>query len=267
MVPEKKPDAWNVIQYEKFKKERAQPFHDLMSMVEPITGGRAVDLGCGSGELTKVLHQKLEIADTLGIDSSENMLEKAKTFTEKGLHFVHQEIERFSEPNGYDLMFSNAALQWCGNHYALFHSFRECLKKDGQIAIQMPMNHDYVTHTMAAEVATRSKYKKFFSKNEVHQKEHSLLKPEEYASLLFDLGFKRQKVFVNVYGHLLENREMVIEWVKGTMLTYYQKTLPESVYAEFLQEYRDALFSVLPDRKPFFYPFKRILMWASLRTD
>jgi trans-aconitate 2-methyltransferase len=266
VIQEKKPDAWNVEQYEKFKKERSQPFYDLLGMIEPITGGKIVDLGCGAGELTKVLHEKLEAADTLGIDSSENMLEKAKTFAGNGLHFNREDIERFSEPNGYDLMFSNASLQWCGNHFALFHSIRECLKKDGQIAIQMPMNQDYISHTMAAEVANRPKYKKYISKNEAQFKQQSILKPDDYASLLFDLGFKRQKVYVNVYGHLLENREMVIEWVKGTMLTYYQKILPEAVYKDFFKEYREGLFAVLPEREPFFYPFKRILMWASLRA-
>lgn len=266
MSQEQKPDAWNVLQYEKFKAERAQPFYDLMAMVEPITGGRIVDLGCGAGELTKVLHTDLEAADTLGIDSSENMLAKALTFSGNGLHFEHQQIERFSEPNGYDLMFSNAALQWCPNHYALFHSIRECLKKDGQIAIQMPMNHDYISHTIAAEVAERPKYKKYLQKTETKSQQYSMLKADDYASLLFDLGFKRQKVLINVYGHVLESREMVIEWVKGTMLTYYQKSLPDSVYPEFFKDYRDALFAVMPERKPFFYPFKRILMWASLRA-
>jgi len=265
VIPEKKPDTWNVAQYEKFKKERSQPFYDLISMIEPMTGGKVVDLGCGAGELTKVLHEKLEASETLGIDSSENMLEKAETFAGGGLHFEHREIERFSDPMTYDLLFSNAALQWCGNHYALFHSFRECLKRDGQLAIQMPMNHDFITHTLANEMANRPKYKKYFEKAEAEKKEYSLLKAEEYASLLFDLGFKRQKVFVNVYGHLLESREMVIEWVKGTMLTFYRKTLPEAIYAEFFNEYREALFSVLHDRQPFFYPFKRILMWASLK--
>jgi trans-aconitate 2-methyltransferase len=262
-----KPDAWNIAQYEKFKAERAQPFYDLMAMVEPITGGRLVDLGCGSGELTRVLHQKLEAADTLGIDSSANMLEKAKGFLADGLHFDHQPIERFSEPYGYDLIFSNSAIQWCDNHYALFHNLRASLKKDGQIAIQMPMNQDYISHTVATDLANQPKYKKYLQKTDERPQQLSMLKPDDYASLLFDLGFKQQKVVVNVYGHVLESREMVVEWVKGTMLTYYQKVLPESAYKEFFKDYQAALFAVMPERRPFFYPFKRILMWASLRAQ
>ena len=256
-------DAWNPSQYEKFKTERAQPFHDLANLVEPGKLHRVIDLGCGSGELTKILHEKLSAQQTLGIDSSVNMLEKAKAFAGQGLSFEQGDLAQVSGRGKFDLIFSNAALQWCDNHASLFQGFRDSLNPGGQIAHQMPMNHDYPTHVIAHEVAQEPAFRKSLEQKGGNR-EVALLKPEEYAALLFRLGFREQKVFLRVYGHVLESREGVIEWVKGTLLTYYQSRLSPEEYQNFFQQFRDRLFQALPDEKPFFYPFKRILIWGKL---
>jgi trans-aconitate 2-methyltransferase len=257
-------DAWNVSQYEKFKVERAQPFHDLLAMVEKKPFEHAVDLGCGSGELTDLLAKRLNVKKMLGIDNSVSMLAKAKTYETPALSFQVQDLECFKEPAKYDLIFSNAAVQWCDSHGQILENIRDSLKDDGQVAIQMPMNHDYPSHVIAAEVATKAPYCDYLKTTEAGVKTRSMLKPEDYAALLYGLGFKRQQVMMKVYSHILESREAVIEWVKGTMLTYYQSKLPPEIYPQFLAEYKEALFQVLPDERPFFFPFKRLLLWASL---
>src|SRR5215469_7835415 len=72
-------DGWNPEQYERFRSERQQPFDDLMMLCHPVPGGRIVDLGCGTGDLTKTLHEEMEATETTGIDSSTSMLERAQT--------------------------------------------------------------------------------------------------------------------------------------------------------------------------------------------
>lgn len=258
-----KKDSWSVDQYEKFKRERAQPFHDLMSFVTPAVFDRVIDLGCGSGELTKILHEKLNSRSTIGIDSSANMLVKAKDFSGNGLEFEQGTVEQMQNRGKFDLIFSNAALQWCDNHQLLFKNFRESLNFEGQVAHQMPMNHDYPTHVLANEIAQEAPFRDLLQMKE-GAREVSLLKPEEYAALLFRLGFREQQVMLKVYGHVLESREGVIEWVKGTLLTYYQSRLTPEDFERFLARFRERLFQALPDEKPFFYPFKRILIWAKL---
>jgi trans-aconitate 2-methyltransferase len=257
-------DSWNPEQYEKFKNERSQPFFDLMAMVERKNIENAVDLGCGSGELTKLLFDSLSVKHGVGIDSSESMLEKALAFSGPNLTFKRRDIELFRESAKYDLIYSNAALQWCSSHGQILENLRESLAPNGQLAIQMPMNHDYPSHVVASEVASREPYAAALKLSEGGFKDKAILKPEAYASLLYGLGFKRQRVYMNVYSHILESRESVIEWVKGTMLTYYQSNLPPELFVDFMQEYKEELFQVLPDERPFFYPFKRLMMWASL---
>ena len=89
-----------------------------------------------------------------------------------------------------------------------------------------------------------------------------MLMPEEYATQLFKLGYFDQKVLVRVYGHTLESRDSVVEWVSGTLLTYFKSRFTPEDYKKFLKEYRERLFEIIPDEKPFFYPFKRLFIWG-----
>jgi len=71
-------DTWDPAQYDKFQREREQPFHDLLAMVRPGSALRVADLGCGTGKLTRTLHQHLAARETVGIDRSDSMLADAR---------------------------------------------------------------------------------------------------------------------------------------------------------------------------------------------
>ena len=113
-------DPWSSGQYERFKRERSQPFLDLLALVRPRPGMRAVDLGCGTGELTRRLHEYLRASETIGVDNSENMLAVATRHETKGLRFLKGDIGDFAAEGPLDLVFSNAALQWTPGHEVLF---------------------------------------------------------------------------------------------------------------------------------------------------
>jgi trans-aconitate 2-methyltransferase len=253
--------SWDPDQYARFRDERAQPFHDLMALVEARSGMKVVDLGCGPGELTRILHERLGARETVGLDSSEAMLAKAALHAGSGLRFERRSIEAFDEPAAYDLVFSNAALQWVGEHEALLARLRAALAPGGQLAVQVPANFDHPSHRIAGEVAAEPPFARALGG---YRRGRPVLDPEEYAILLHRIGFARQQVRLQVYLHLLESRSSVVEWVKGTLLTDYQSRLSPDLFAEFLARYRECLERELSDERPYPYPFKRILMWARL---
>ncbi|HEV7238977.1 MAG TPA: methyltransferase domain-containing protein [Thermoanaerobaculia bacterium] len=245
---------WSPEQYERFAAERRQPFVDLLSLVEPRAGMRIVDLGCGTGELTRELHATLSAEETVGVDSSETMLLKAGHFDGKMLRFEKGDIEAFVTERPYDLIFSNAALHWVPDHEQLFVRLTNLLAMDGQIAVQMPANDSHPSHSVAAEAA------KEFG---VAPRADFVLPVEKYAELLYGLGYKRQHVRLHVYGHELPSSDDVVEWVRGALLTHYQSQLSAERFEEFLAEYRTRLRGVIGESRPFFYTYKRVLMWAS----
>lgn len=255
-------DAWNPEQYDRFRAERQQPFFDLLKLVVPKADMSVVDLGCGTGETTALLHKELQCKSTLGIDSSMQMLEKARAFAAPGLRFAMARVEDFGDwsTSGarYDLLFSNACLQWVPEHVPLFAGLAARVADGGQIAVQMPVNHDHASHTVCADLGEEKPFAPYLR----GASERPVLPAEEYARLLHKLGFQKSRVFVEVYSHKLPTRDDVFEWVKGTLLTEPRRRLPPDLYLEFESEYRSRLMARLVDEKPFFFPFKRLLLWA-----
>jgi trans-aconitate 2-methyltransferase len=250
-------DAWVPAQYDRFKAERSQPARDLIAMVRPVPGGRAVDLGCGTGELTRLLHGTIEATETLGIDSSTAMLEQAREHVGDGVRFAHGDIASWTGAD-LDVVFANASLQWVPDHPALFARLGAALSPGGQLAVQVPANYDHASHTLAAEVGERFGVER-------SGRTGAVLAPETYAQLLEHLGFAEQHVRLQVYGHRLDRTSDVIEWIKGTLLTEYRRQLGEERFVQFVDELRAELLPALGDpggAQPYFYAFKRILLWA-----
>jgi trans-aconitate 2-methyltransferase len=251
-------DPWDPGLYERFKAEREQPFFDLAALVRPKPGMRVVDLGCGTGELTRRLHDQWAAKETLGLDSSEAMLAKSQAFVTAGLRFERDDVRAWSPSALYDVVFSNAALHWVGEHRSLFKLLCGALAEGGQLAVHVPANQQHPSQTVAEEVAAEEPFRGAMSP----RPKSPVLAPEEYATLLHQLGFKAQHVRLQVYPHLLASRDEVIEWMKGALLTDYQRRMPAALYPAFLDRYRARLLPMLDDTRPYFFPFRRILMWG-----
>ena len=251
-------DTWNPAQYERFRAERAQPFHDLLALVEPRPDMSAIDLGCGTGDMTLLLHQKLKARETLGIDRSPAMLAKAPSAD--GLRFQEADIASF-KGGPYDLIFSNAALHWVPDHPGLLRKLRSMLAPGGQLAVQMPAGDEDAAHVTARELARSHEFKPLLNGFSARD---PLLEPQQYAGWLHALGFKRQHVRVQVYAHLLDDRMQVVEWVRGALLTDYQRRLPPKAFERFLRAFTDRLLPQLADDQPFLYLQPRLLFWGAL---
>ena len=113
------PD-WNPEQYEKFIKDRTQPAIDLANRLEVKEAKRILDLGCGTGNSTKILKDKFPDAMVIGADNSDEMLAKAKK-THPDIEFIHLDVGGdLGEVKGkFDIVFSNACIQWIPNHEIL----------------------------------------------------------------------------------------------------------------------------------------------------
>jgi trans-aconitate 2-methyltransferase len=252
-------NTWNPTQYEQFRVEREQPFHDLVALITRRPASRVVDLGCGTGLLTAALHRELNSGATVGVDSSDAMLDRAGQVGVDGVRFVRGDITTWEPDAPFDVVFSNAALQWVPDHPRLFSRLSGMLVPGGELAVQVPANFDHVSHLLAADLAREEP---FASAMKGYVRRFDVLAPEEYATLLHDLGFEALSVSLQVYGHVLESTDSVVEWVRGTLLTDYESRLPDAVYQEFVARYRERLHAALGDQRPYFYPFKRILLWG-----
>ena len=256
-------DVWDPAQYDRFAAERRQPFGDLLDLVEaPGPGARVVDLGCGTGALTVALAERWDPAEVLGIDSSEAMLDEARRRTSAVVHFERGDLARPPVEGLVDVIFANASLHWVPDHAAVLACWRDLLTPGGQVAVQVPANADHPAHRLATEVAHDPQFSDAFGGAVPEDPVRRVLSPEAYAELLDELGFGRQHVRLQVYGHHLARTEDVVEWLQGTTLNRFRAALPPDVYASFVDRFRSRLLHALGDGGPYFYAFKRILMWG-----
>jgi len=255
-------DAWNPTQYDKFAAERAQPFWDLAGLLEDGPIASAVDLGCGTGTLTAQLVERRAIGAMVGVDSSANMLDQAAAHAGPHLRFEAGDIARWTGRD-VDLVLSNAALQWVPDHVGVVTRWWAALRPGGQLAVQVPANADHPSHRVAAEVAAGEPFRNAMGGAPPDdQVAANVLAPEQYAILLDHLGAARQHVRLQVYGHTLARSADIVEWVKGTSLTRFTNVLPAELHESFLATYTERLLERIGDRAPYFYPFKRILLWG-----
>jgi len=229
---------WNPDQYHRFADERRQPFEDLWRLARVVPGLEVIDLGCGTGELTRELAGRLPGSRVLGLDSSEEMLRRARPLERPGLRFVHGRIEDLA--GRFDLIFSNAALHWVDDHGELFPTLLEKLRPGGQLLVQVPSNHDHPAHRLAGTLAAEE--------------------PFRGARVLHGAGAVEVELLEKVYLHQLADAEAVAEWTRGTTLLPYLGRLGDLADA-YLARYRERLAGLMPGR-PVLFTFRRILMSA-----
>ena len=244
---------WNPEQYQKFQSQRSAPFFDLLKLVEIRQNLKVVDLGCGTGELTRHLADSLPNSDVLGLDSSGEMLDKSASFTRPGLRFDKGDQSQLT--GDWDLIFSNAALQWYEDHEKLFPDLFKKLRSNGQLAVQVPSNHHHISHQLIRELANEEPYLGILKG---FNRQAPVLPIDQYTQILFDCGAQDIIIFEKIYPHILEDSDAVVDWVSGTALVPYFEKLGAHKN-EFLNVLRKRMRSAIP-QSPVLYPFRRTLL-------
>lgn len=250
---------WNPDVYNQFKDIRFKPFYDLADLITADSPMKAVDLGCGTGEQTAILTEKFSQAEFTGIDSSPEMLEKSKTLENDRLHFRLSTTEEMLASNeSWDLIFSNAALQWSDDHKTLFPQLISKLKKDGQFAVQMPYQPGNTLNKILFELADEEPFKTQLTH---WNRPSAVLTIDEYAQILFENGIEELNLFQKVYPIIAEDHETLFKFISGSALIPYLERLNEDQQKEFTSEFKNRIAIGFP-RLPAIYAFKRILMYG-----
>jgi len=252
-------DAWDPAQYNRFADEREQPFWDLAALLQPVRAPVLADLGCGDGRLTAALHGHLAARSALGVDSSQAMIDDAAAHATDAVTFELGDIATWEHPGAYDIVFANASLQWVPDHPAVLERWVRSLRPGGQIAVQVPSNADQATHRIAAALGAE-----LLADPPPDPVATNVLAPDQYARVLDDLGCVEQTVRLQVYGHHLATTSDAVEWVKGTMLTRFKEPLGPGGWNDFVEEFRSRYVAEIGDRSPYFFPFKRVLLWGRI---
>lgn len=250
---------WNPEKYNQFKNIRYQPFFDLMELISHENLKTAIDIGCGTGEQTHILSQKFDHADFLGIDSSPEMLAKSQKFENENLNFKLISVEEFTKSNQkYDLIFSNAALQWSDDHEELFPKLISQINDGGQFAVQMPMQADNILNKILLELVQEKPYSEFLN---AWKREPTMLNIDEYAQILFDGGLKDIQIIQKVYPIIADDAEKLFDFISGSALIPYMERFSEEQQELFISEYKTRINKAFK-KFPAIYAFKRLFLYG-----
>ncbi len=252
--------TWDPTQYLTFAQERTQPAIDLVARI-PLSGpARIIDIGCGPGNSTQVLVQRYPHATVIGLDSSAEMIARAKADFPT-MEWRHEDAATFSETDAYDLVFSNAVFQWIPNHEDLVPRLMRAVRPGGVLAFQIPGNHDSPLHQSLLRMARQSPWDEYLGNSPLRLVYGDL---PFYYDLLAPLSAKVD-LWETTYFHTLASHQALIEWYRGTGMRPFLEKLPnKAAQARFEQEVLQGCAADYPLQADgrLFFPFRRLFCVA-----
>lgn len=233
---------WNAAQYLKFEDERTRPCADLLARVPLEAPALCIDLGCGPGNSTELVAQRFPGATVEGLDSSPDMLAKARARLPQ-LRFTQADLAAWTPERRPDLLFANAVLQWLPDHEALFGRLAGALAPGGVLAAQMPDNLDEPSHALMREVAALPAFAGTLGEAGVARTRIGSF--EEHYRWLRAAGCSVD-LWRTTYVHPLAGAPAIIEWLKSTGLRPYLDPLDAARQAEFLGAYLPRIAEAYP---------------------
>ena len=252
--------TWSSDQYLKFNRERTQPAIDLAARIDLAAPAQIADLGCGPGNSTTVLAQRWPGAKLLGVDNSKAMLASAqRDFPDPT--WVEADIASWAPTRTFEVVFSNATLQWVPDHATLLPRLFALVATGGAFAMQVPNNLHHSGHRLMRELAVSPEWCRFFPQP---TREWHVESPAFYYDCFAALA-SRVELWETDYIHVLNGPDGIVEWYRGTGLRPWLEALPdEATQSRFIEDYTRLIAEAYPRQADgrVLFPFRRLFVIA-----
>lgn len=245
---------WDPSRYLRYAGERGRAFVDLLAHVHADAPAFVADLGCGPGTLTATLAERWPGARVVGVDSSPEMVERARSEVADRAEIVLADLRDWVPDAAVDVLVCNATLHWVPGHLDVLEELTRMLTRSGWLAFQVPANFGEPSHVLLRELAGSDRW---------HDRvgpvrwPHSY-EPEDYLRALVRLDL-HPDVWETTYLQVLAGEDAVLEWMVATGARPVLEQLDDARRAEFLAEYGAALRTAYPSR-PYgtVLPYRRV---------
>jgi trans-aconitate 2-methyltransferase len=259
-VSQRVTPGWDPAKYLEFAAPRLRPALDLLARVPATAPAVVHDLGCGAGNVTRLLRARWPDAAVTGVDGSAAMLDAARAAV-PGVTWIEADIGAWRDPRPADVVFSNAALHWLDDHRTLFPRLAAGLAPGGVLAVQMPRNHGAPSHT---EMVAAAETGPWAARLRPALRARPVAEPAVYHDILAP-HVSRLDIWETEYLHVLEGDNPVVEWTRGSALKPLLDALPEPERSRFLGEYATRVARAYPPRPDgrTLFPFRRLFLVAT----
>lgn len=246
---------WNADIYDRFGKERLQPSIDLISRIGDKKFNRILDAGCGTGMSTASIAANWSSAEIIGVDLSEEMLQKARENLTQ-VTFLQRDCSKpLFDLGTFDLIFSNAFLQWIPNQEEFISNSFDMLVKDGMFAAQIPLFDEMpASRCITNAECSLSDYFTGVEKPVSYS-------PSEYYEIMSKYT-EKVTMWITDYYHEMDSQEKILDFLRGTALNPYMDILDKTEQKNFLNEVLNNLKNSYTCQKngKVLFPFKRLFL-------
>lgn len=252
--------TWDPRQYLTFGEQRSRSLVDLLTQIPVDSPDDVVDLGCGPGNSTSVLAARWPGARMVGIDSSPEMIERARRELPSASFDVADLQDWLRRGQQVDVLFTHATLQWVPGHLSLLPDLVAAVRPGGWLAIGVPGNFTEPSHRLREELAAREPYAAFTS---------GVASPAAYDAEVYLRALRELRCEVDAwettYLHQLRGSDAVFEWVSGTSARPALQALPDDLREVFADELRELLRQAYPvEDGVVVLPFRRVFVVAQV---
>ncbi len=252
------PD-WDPGCYLRFADPRQRPALDLIARIPPADAGVIWDLGCGTGNVTRLLAERWPDADVHGLDSSADMLAAAREID--GITWQEGDIAEWEPASPVDILFSNAAYHWVDDHDTLFPRLLHTVRPGGVFATQMPRNTAEPSHQILYQTARSEPWA-------ARVGHLAGWKPVDEPSAYYDrLAGEATaiEIWETIYVHVLSGDDPVARWTRGTSARRFLDVLSADEAKDFVADYAGRLRAAYPARPDgtTLFPFRRLFILAT----
>jgi trans-aconitate 2-methyltransferase len=251
---------WNPELYLQFRNERTQPSIDLVSRINIEHPNKIIDIGCGPGNSTQILLKRWPISKITGIDNSPAMIEKAKNdYPDQEWKIIDAGKMEIEEK--YDIVFSNATIQWIPDHEKLIIDLLSITEEKGALAIQIPLYQNMDVSKVIDNISNRKQWiERTTNCNDLFTFHTSNF----YYDLLIN-KVDSIDLWETSYIHIMDSHKAILEMIRSTgMKPYLDKLEREADKIEFENEVLSEIekkYPLLKDGKVLF-PFERLFFIA-----
>ncbi len=250
--------AWDPKIYLDFEDERTRPAAELLARAFHKNPMHVIDLGCGPGNSTALLARRWPKAKLEGLDSSEAMLDQARR---SGINATWHsgDIPGWSPTRRYDVIFTNATLQWVPDQEKLLPRLMLFLERGGMLAFQVPCNFNEPSHRLIRDVAAEGPW----AAKLTNVRNLTLMTPRAYYEILEPIS-SALDIWETEYLQVLDGDDPVYRWVSGTGLRPFVQALEGEERESFVADYKKRVAAAYPVRASgkTLFPFKRLFVVA-----
>jgi trans-aconitate methyltransferase len=225
--------SWDALTYDNVSSNvQLEWGRKLLEQRKWIGNEIVMDAGAGSGNLTKILADKVPDGQIYAIDADPNTVEQAKSNLPayRNVQVIHSSMEHVNLPTKVDVIFSNSALHWVLDLEDVFSHFWHLLKPNGELLIECG-GHGNVEEAVRviSKLMEFSQFKEYF----VNWKQSwYFAKAHEIERLLEGARFRDIQINLSKRTTSFSDRDEFAIFIKTVIMKPFLGYLPDSAKKE-----------------------------------